>query len=205
VPPASVTAPPLHPSPIPAARRPALLGALMPPPRIDADPAAVAPGADACLRHCTRRRLRPRAARPGAVAVPMPTPRIAATAPGPGRAPPPRRAAAAASAKLLLQIKTGATEAVQPTAVHDISLAELVLKFMEHADTYYVDGATKEPTSEVLAITAAFRPLTRPRTPMRELNKLKRMPSTLSLLASRKSSNVHARVIRAFCHTSAGP
>jgi integrase len=46
-------------------------------------------------------------------------------------------------------------------AAKDITIAELVLKFMEHANTYYVDPVTKTATNEVIAYRAALRPLCR--------------------------------------------
>jgi len=47
------------------------------------------------------------------------------------------------------------------TTKRDITIAELVLKFMEHANTYYVDPITKIATNEVIACRAALRPLCR--------------------------------------------
>lgn len=44
---------------------------------------------------------------------------------------------------------------------HDLSVDELVLKFMEHANAYYIDSITKEPTKEVLTCRDAFRPFCR--------------------------------------------
>ena len=43
----------------------------------------------------------------------------------------------------------------------DLSIDELVLKFMEHANSYYVDLATKETTSEVVSFRDALRPICR--------------------------------------------
>lgn len=43
----------------------------------------------------------------------------------------------------------------------DITIAELVLKFMAHAESYYVDIDSKQPTSEIAALRAAVRPLVR--------------------------------------------
>ncbi len=43
----------------------------------------------------------------------------------------------------------------------DLSIDELVLKFLEHAKTYYVDPATKEPTREVVTCRDSLRPLCR--------------------------------------------
>lgn len=44
---------------------------------------------------------------------------------------------------------------------HDITIAELVLKFMSHAQAYYVDPIDKTPTSEIATLKAAVRPLVR--------------------------------------------
>jgi integrase len=49
----------------------------------------------------------------------------------------------------------------QPTVKHDLTIAELVLKFMAHARDYYVDPTDKTPTSEIAALRAAMRPLVR--------------------------------------------
>ncbi len=43
----------------------------------------------------------------------------------------------------------------------DLSIDELVLKFLEHAKSYYVDPVSKEPTKEVGVCSDAFRPLCR--------------------------------------------
>ncbi|MSU79967.1 MAG: site-specific integrase [Gemmataceae bacterium] len=43
----------------------------------------------------------------------------------------------------------------------DLSIDELVLKFMEHANSYYVDPVSKQPTTEVVACRDAFRPICR--------------------------------------------
>ncbi|MSU78593.1 MAG: site-specific integrase [Gemmataceae bacterium] len=43
----------------------------------------------------------------------------------------------------------------------DLSIDELVLKFMEHAKAYYVDSATKETTTEVVSFRDALRPICR--------------------------------------------
>ncbi len=43
----------------------------------------------------------------------------------------------------------------------DLSVDELVLKFMEHANAYYVDPVTKEPTREVVTCRDSLRPLCR--------------------------------------------
>ena len=43
----------------------------------------------------------------------------------------------------------------------DLTVAELVHRFMVHAQTYYVDPDTGKPTSEIAAIAAAMRPLVR--------------------------------------------
>jgi integrase len=43
----------------------------------------------------------------------------------------------------------------------DLTIAELVERFMAHAEAYYVDPATKAQTSEVWALAAAYRPLVR--------------------------------------------
>ncbi len=42
---------------------------------------------------------------------------------------------------------------------HDCTINELVLAYMDHAESYYVDPVTKEPTSEQPAIKDAVRPL----------------------------------------------
>ncbi len=43
----------------------------------------------------------------------------------------------------------------------DCTITELVLAYMAHAESYYVDPVTKEPTSEQTAIKDAWRPLVR--------------------------------------------
>jgi hypothetical protein len=43
----------------------------------------------------------------------------------------------------------------------DLTVTELVLRYMDHASTYYVDPITKEPTSELACLTLAFAPLNR--------------------------------------------
>jgi hypothetical protein len=44
---------------------------------------------------------------------------------------------------------------------HDITIAEIVLKFMQHAEKYYVDPIEKAHTSEIATLKAAVRPLVR--------------------------------------------
>jgi integrase len=46
-------------------------------------------------------------------------------------------------------------------AAADLTVAELVLKYMDHARTYYVNPETGEPTGEIECLTLAFRPLVR--------------------------------------------
>jgi integrase len=43
----------------------------------------------------------------------------------------------------------------------DLTIAELVARFMSHAESYYVDPISRAQTSEIWALTAAFRPLVR--------------------------------------------
>jgi integrase len=60
-----------------------------------------------------------------------------------------------------LEANDGRMPADKVVRDRDITIAELVLKFMAHAETYYVDPVTKEPTSEIAALGAAVRPLVR--------------------------------------------
>lgn len=46
-------------------------------------------------------------------------------------------------------------------APSDLTVAELVLRYMEHASTYYVNPDTNKPTSEMQCLRDAFRPLVR--------------------------------------------
>src|SRR5438094_622708 len=63
-------------------------------------------------------------------------------------------------ARVVAQLAAG--KGTLPTkATHDCTIAELVLKYMEHASTYYVDPTTKAPTSEQAALKEAVRPLVR--------------------------------------------
>lgn len=62
--------------------------------------------------------------------------------------------------RLLCQLRAGAGKMPCDAARWDLSVAELVERFMAHARTYHVD-ATKTPTSEIAALTAAIRPLVR--------------------------------------------
>lgn len=43
----------------------------------------------------------------------------------------------------------------------DLSIDEMVLKFMEHANAYYVDSVAKAPTTEVVSFRDALRPICR--------------------------------------------
>jgi hypothetical protein len=63
--------------------------------------------------------------------------------------------------RLLAQLRANGGRLPVTTTKKDITVAELVLKFMQHAETYYVDPATKENTSEFVTIQAALRPLSR--------------------------------------------
>src|ERR1700674_3319413 len=51
--------------------------------------------------------------------------------------------------RLLCQLRTYGGQLPADPARRDITVAELVLKFMAHAETYYVDPVTKSPTTEV--------------------------------------------------------
>ena len=59
--------------------------------------------------------------------------------------------------RLLSQLR--ANEGQMPTDLRqDLTISELVLKFLEHAKKHYVDPTSKEPTSEMSAISAAVKP-----------------------------------------------
>jgi integrase len=64
-------------------------------------------------------------------------------------------------ARIVAQLASGkgALPASKPN--HDCTIAELVLRYMEHAESYYVDPATKKNTNEVVAFRCALRPLCR--------------------------------------------
>ena len=62
--------------------------------------------------------------------------------------------------RLLAQLRSNGGS-LPGTVRKDITIAELVLKFLEHANTYYVDPITKQPTSEVTACRDGLRPLYR--------------------------------------------
>jgi hypothetical protein len=62
--------------------------------------------------------------------------------------------------RLLCQLRANGGQ-LPADAKKDITIAELVLKFMSHAETYYVDPVTKTATNEVIACQAALRPLCR--------------------------------------------
>jgi hypothetical protein len=40
-----------------------------------------------------------------------------------------------------------------------MTIAELMAKYMEHADTYYVNAEKGEPTGEIECLRLAFRPM----------------------------------------------
>lgn len=61
----------------------------------------------------------------------------------------------------VLEVNNGRLPADPAAVRNDITIAELVLKFMAHAETYYVEPATKEPTTEIAAFAAAVKPLVR--------------------------------------------
>lgn len=63
--------------------------------------------------------------------------------------------------RLLAQLRTNSGRMPTGTVRKDITIAELVLKFLEHATTYYVDPITKQPTSEVTSCRDGLRPLCR--------------------------------------------
>jgi integrase len=63
--------------------------------------------------------------------------------------------------RLLCQLRANGGHMSVHVAKKDITIAELVLKFMEYANTYYVDPITKVATNEVIACRAALRPLCR--------------------------------------------
>jgi integrase len=58
-----------------------------------------------------------------------------------------------------LRVGKGTLPATKPN--HDCTITELVLEYMLHAESYYVDPVTRRPTSEQAAIKAAWRPLVR--------------------------------------------
>src|ERR1017187_6940761 len=61
--------------------------------------------------------------------------------------------------RILSQLRAGAGNLPAEKSATDITIIELVEKFMAHAETYYVDPVEKTPTSEIWALAAAFRPL----------------------------------------------
>jgi hypothetical protein len=62
--------------------------------------------------------------------------------------------------QLLLRLRAGGGYLhAKPT--NDLTIAELVLRFMQHAASYYVDPVTKQSTTEVGTCRDAFRPLVR--------------------------------------------
>jgi len=63
--------------------------------------------------------------------------------------------------RLLCQLRANGVKLRTDAARNDITIAELVLKFMDHANAYYVDPITKTATNEVVAFRAALRPLCR--------------------------------------------
>jgi integrase len=63
--------------------------------------------------------------------------------------------------RLLCQLRAHGGRLPAIVAKKDITIAELVLKFMAHAESYYVDPVTRETTSEVIACRDGLRPLTR--------------------------------------------
>src|SRR6516162_5280033 len=77
------------------------------------------------------------------------------------------------NARILSQLSVGNGNLPVAKPTTDLTISELVLRFMQHAETYYVDPARK-PTSEIAALTAAFRPLVRlyARTPAAEFGPL---------------------------------
>ena len=64
-------------------------------------------------------------------------------------------------ARVIAQLASGKNTLPAAMTGNDLTVAELVLRFMEHSRTYYVDPATKKPTSEQTAIKEACRPLCR--------------------------------------------
>ena len=63
--------------------------------------------------------------------------------------------------RVLAQLRANNGSLPQAKHATDITIVELVERFMEHARGYYVDPVTRNPTSEILALVAAFRPLVR--------------------------------------------
>jgi integrase len=63
--------------------------------------------------------------------------------------------------RLLCHLRANGGQLPAGTAKKDVTIAELVLEFMERANTYYVDPVTKAATNEVIACRAALRPLCR--------------------------------------------
>ena len=63
--------------------------------------------------------------------------------------------------RLLEQLRDGNGRLPAKTVTKDNTVSEFVLKYMSHAETYYVDPATNEPTTERSAIVEAARPLVR--------------------------------------------
>jgi hypothetical protein len=63
--------------------------------------------------------------------------------------------------RLLCQLRAHGGMLPIDAAKRDITIAELVLKFMAHAETYYVDPVTKMATSEVVACRDGLRALCR--------------------------------------------
>jgi integrase len=61
--------------------------------------------------------------------------------------------------RLLCQLRANAGSLPEGHVAKDITIAELVLKFLDHAESYYVDAVSKQPTSEIAALRAAVRPL----------------------------------------------
>jgi hypothetical protein len=56
-------------------------------------------------------------------------------------------------ARILTQVVSNGS-LLHNSPVHEITIAELALKFMAHASAYYIDPVTKAPTNEVVAIMA---------------------------------------------------
>jgi integrase len=63
-------------------------------------------------------------------------------------------------ARVVAQLAAG-NGSLPAKAGHDYTISELVLRYMAHAESYYVDPTTKAPTSELAAIMEACRPLRR--------------------------------------------
>lgn len=64
-------------------------------------------------------------------------------------------------ARILSQLAGGKGALPASGPVNDFTISELVLEYLKHASTYYVDPITKAPTSEQTALRDAVRPLAR--------------------------------------------